>query len=75
MTLPDVVVRKEGNYTSMGDYAQNALVPSIKGMKKPSHHRNATPILSSVREQPQKRNNFMSMVENDMNKTARHSEY
>jgi hypothetical protein len=71
MTLPEVQARG-GNYTTMANYQK---VPSINGMMKSGHNRNATPILSSVREQGLK-NNFMKINgDNSMNKTARGSDY
>ena len=74
MSLPSVDPNNAGFNTTMGDYKQ---IPSIEGMTKPRHNRNATPILSSVREQGGfKKNNFMAMVQNDeMNRTARQLDY
>lgn len=74
ISLPSVDPNKAGFNTTMGDYRQ---VPQIEGITKPRHNRNATPILSSVREQGGfKKNNFMQMVQNDeMNRTARATDY
>ena len=74
MSLPSVDPGKGGYNTAMGDYKQ---VPSIEGIHKPRHNRNATPVLSSVRENGGfKKNNFMAMVQNDeMNRTARQLDY
>lgn len=74
MSLPSVDPNKAGFNTTMGDYKQ---IPSIEGMMKPRHNRNATPILSSVREQGGfQKNNFMAIVHKDeMNRTARALDY
>ena len=73
MSLPSVDPNHAGFNTTMGDYKQ---IPILEGSRKPTHIRNATPILSSVREQGFKKNNFMQMVQNDeMNRTARGTDY
>ena len=73
MSLPSVDPNNAGFNTTMGDYKQ---IPVLEASRKPTHIRNATPILSSVREQGFKKNNFMQMVQNDeINRTARGDDY
>lgn len=72
MSLPSVDPNAGFN-TTMSNYNK---ISAIEGMSKPRHNRNATPILSSVRETGFKKNNFMAMVQNDeMNRTARNLDY
>ena len=59
MSLPSVDPNNAGFNTTMGDYKQ---IPALEGSRKPTHIRNATPILSSVREQGFKKNNFMQFA-------------
>lgn len=74
ISLPNVDKNNAGFNTTMGDYKA---IPNLDGTSKPRHNRNATPLLSSVREQGGfKKNNFMQIVQNDeMNRTARATDY